>query len=111
MSHHKVYVQGHCTICKCNCCSAGQVRSTQQATTLKYLRSPEQAAAAVASAERAAAKEAAANATPGKAEGYGHSSTGQAGLSEDLVAHMTVASAASIPQAWLSSTSCQHFDI
>ena len=82
-------------------CRAGKVTATPHPVKLLYQRCPDQATAAKAAAEQAASAEASANASPGDSSGYGHSGADSAEQADDLVAHVTVAAAASVSQVQL----------
>lgn len=81
------------------CCRAGQVTSSEQPLKLTLLRSPGDSPEATAAAEKAAAAEASANADPKNASAYGRGGVPAVAMSDStLVAHVTVASAANLPQ-------------
>ena len=65
-------------------------------------RSPGNSPEATAAAAQAASAEASANADPSNAASYGRQNAESTVLDGPLVAKMTVASAASLPQVWLA---------
>ncbi len=83
-------------------CRAGAVTSSDKAVKLLLQRSPGESPEATAAAAQAASAEATANADPSNAASYGARSGESAVLDGPLVAKMTVASAASLPQVGLA---------
>lgn len=85
---------------------AGHVTSTDTAVKMLLQRAPGDSPEATAAAEQAASAEAAANADGSNAAAYGKSRGGSAVLSIDkpLIAQMTVASAAVLPQEAIEDT-------
>ena len=77
---------------------AGQVRSTSKPLNLKLLRGPGASREAAAAADRAASAEASANADPQNVAAYHRSESAVHAADQQLVAQVTVASAAMLPQ-------------
>ncbi|KAL0040939.1 hypothetical protein WJX79_010723 [Trebouxia sp. C0005] len=83
---------------------AGEVTSSEKAVKLLLQRGPEDSPAATAAAAQAASAEASANADPSNAASYGTQNGESTVVDGALVAKMTVASAASLPQEAIEDT-------